>query len=134
MPDIKIFVADDVNEGGLEPLRAAGFDVEKRTGLRGEELAEALRGADGLVVRSETKVTAKLLESLARLRVIGRAGVPKRDAEATSSETLSDIEESEKVRGGSAGGAESSSLETSSPKPDAGGEGRADGSDTGGPM
>src|SRR5437764_5706305 len=75
MPDIKIFVADDVNEGGLEPLRAAGFDVEKRTGLRGEELAEALRGADGLVVRSETKVTAKLLESLARLRVIGRAGV-----------------------------------------------------------
>ena len=64
----------------------------------------------------------------------GGAGVPKRDAEATSSETLSDIEESEKVRGGSAGGAESSSLETSSPKPDAEGEGRADGSDTGGPM
>ena len=64
----------------------------------------------------------------------GGAGVPKRDAEATSSETLSDIEESEKVRGGSAGGAESSSLETSSPKPDAGDEGRADGSDTGGPM
>src|SRR5947209_548907 len=62
------------------------------------------------------------------------AGVPKRDAEATSSETLSDIEESEKVCGGSASGAESSSLESSSPKPDAGGEGRADGSDTGGPM
>ena len=64
----------------------------------------------------------------------GGAATPKRDAEATSSETLSDIEESEKVRSGSAGGAESSSLETSSPKPDAGGEGRADGSDTGGPM
>src|SRR5918911_3133506 len=75
MPDIKIFVADDVNEGGREPLRAAGFEVEKRTGLRGEELAEALREADGLVVRSETKVTAELLQSLARLRVIGRAGV-----------------------------------------------------------
>jgi hypothetical protein len=59
---------------------------------------------------------------------------PERDAEATSSETLSDIEESEKVSGGSAGGAESSSLETSSPNPDAGGEGRADGSETGGPM
>src|SRR2546421_4161242 len=75
MPDIKIFVADDVNEGGLEPLRAAGFAVEKRTGLKGDELAEALREADGLVVRSETKVTAGLLEGLARLRVIGRAGV-----------------------------------------------------------
>ena len=61
-------------------------------------------------------------------------GTPRRDAEATSSETLSDIEEKERVRGGSAGGSESSPLETSTPRPDAGGEGRADGSETGGPM
>jgi hypothetical protein len=62
-------------------------------------------------------------------------GTPERDAEATSSETLSDIESSEKVSGGgSSGGSESSSLEGSSPKPDSGGEGRADGSDSGGPM
>ena len=61
-------------------------------------------------------------------------GTPERDAEATSSETLSDIEENEKVTGGSAGGSESSPLEGSSPKPDSGGEGRADGSDSGGPM
>jgi hypothetical protein len=60
-----------------------------------------------------------------------------RDAEATSSETLSDIEENEKVStGGSGSGSDSSSssLETNSPNPDAGGEGRADGSETGGPM
>ena len=61
-------------------------------------------------------------------------GTPERNAEATSSETLGDIEQSEKVTGGSAGGSESSSLEGSSPKPDSGGEGRADGSDSGGPM
>ena len=61
-------------------------------------------------------------------------GTPGRDAEATSSETLSDIEQSEKVTGCSAGGSESSSLEGSSPKPDSGGEGHADGSETGGPM
>ncbi|HWW77490.1 MAG TPA: hypothetical protein VNZ44_18960 [Pyrinomonadaceae bacterium] len=61
-------------------------------------------------------------------------GTPERDAEATSSETLSDIERSEEVTGGSAGGSGSSSLEGSSPKPDSGGEGRADGSETGGPM
>jgi D-3-phosphoglycerate dehydrogenase len=75
MSEIKIFVADDVNEGGLEPLREAGFAVEKRAGLKGEELAEALRGADGLVVRSETRVTGPLLDEAGRLRVIGRAGV-----------------------------------------------------------
>jgi hypothetical protein len=61
-------------------------------------------------------------------------GTPERDAEATSSETLKDIEAGEKVSGGSAGGSESSPLEGSSPKPDSGGEGRADGSDSGGPM
>lgn len=58
-----------------------------------------------------------------------------RDEEATSSETLSDIEANEKVStGGSGGGSDSSPLEGSSPDPDAGGEGRADGSETGGPM
>jgi hypothetical protein len=57
-----------------------------------------------------------------------------RDAEATSSETLSDIESNEKVSSGGGGSSESSPLETSSPKPDAGGEGSADGSESGGPM
>lgn len=58
-----------------------------------------------------------------------------RDAEATSSETLSDIEANEKVStGGSIVSDGGSQLEGSSPEPDSGGEGRADGSETGGPM
>jgi hypothetical protein len=61
-------------------------------------------------------------------------GTPERDAEATSSETLSDIEENARVSTGGDGQSTSSPLEGSSPKPDAGGEGRADGSETGGPM
>ena len=75
MSEIKIFVADDVKESGLEPLRAAGFAVTKRTGLKGDELVEAMRDSDGLIVRSETKVTTALMDATARLRVIGRAGV-----------------------------------------------------------
>ncbi|MCA1633949.1 MAG: hypothetical protein LC802_09575 [Acidobacteria bacterium] len=64
-------------------------------------------------------------------------GTPKRDAEATSSETLSDIEESTKVSdgGGGSGSESSGALEGSTPSPDTGGGGgRADGSDSGGPM
>lgn len=72
---IKIFVADDVSDTGLQPLRSAGFNVEKRVGLSRPELGEALKNSDGLIVRSETKVTADLLEEATRLRVIGRAGV-----------------------------------------------------------
>jgi len=72
---MKIFVADDVSAAGLEPLRVAGFTVEKRTGLASDELREAVRDCDGLIVRSETKVTAELMDAASRLRVIGRAGV-----------------------------------------------------------
>jgi D-3-phosphoglycerate dehydrogenase len=72
---LKIFVADDVSDSGLQPLRAAGFTVEKRTGLAADVLGEALTDYDGLVVRSETKVTAELMDQAPRLRVVGRAGV-----------------------------------------------------------
>jgi D-3-phosphoglycerate dehydrogenase len=75
MDNIKILVSDDVSESGLEPLRAAGFTVEKRTGLKPDELREIVRDYDGLVVRSETKVTAALMDEAVRLRAIGRAGV-----------------------------------------------------------
>src|SRR5687768_10993923 len=72
---MKVFVADDVSDSGLEPLRAAGFNVEKQTSLTGASLVQALKDCEGLIVRSETKVTADLLASANSLRVIGRAGV-----------------------------------------------------------
>lgn len=72
---LKIFVADEVSDSGLQPLRDAGFAVEKRTGLTPAELGEALSSYSGLVVRSETKVTAGLMDQATKLRVVGRAGV-----------------------------------------------------------
>ncbi len=72
---IKILVTDDVSDSGLQPLRDAGFSVEKRVGIVGNQLSKALADGEGLVVRSETKVTAELMDAAGRLRVIGRAGV-----------------------------------------------------------
>ncbi len=71
----KIFVSDDVSQSGLEPLEAAGFAVEKKTGLSTEDLRAALADCEGLIVRSETKVTAELMDYAKQLRVVGRAGV-----------------------------------------------------------
>jgi D-3-phosphoglycerate dehydrogenase len=71
----RIFVADDVSDSGLQPLREAGFVVEKKTGLAPEALRLALADSEGLVVRSETKVTPDLMDAARKLRVIGRAGV-----------------------------------------------------------
>lgn len=72
---MKILVSDDVSDSGLEPLKRAGFIVEKRTGLSKEELLEAVADFDGLIVRSETKVTEDVISAARSLRVIGRAGV-----------------------------------------------------------
>ncbi|HSK73869.1 MAG TPA: phosphoglycerate dehydrogenase [Pyrinomonadaceae bacterium] len=75
MNNIKIFVADDVNEDKLAPLSDAGFDVVKKTKLPPEELAEEIKDADGVIVRSATRITADLMDKAEKLRVIGRAGV-----------------------------------------------------------
>ena len=75
MKQPKILVSDEVSDSGLAPLRDAGFAVEKRTRLTAPELREALADCAGLVVRSETKVTADVMDQAPQLRVVGRAGV-----------------------------------------------------------
>jgi D-3-phosphoglycerate dehydrogenase / 2-oxoglutarate reductase len=69
---MKIVVADKISERGFALLREAGWDVA--TPAAGA-LANELATADGLIVRSATKVTAELLDSAPKLRVVGRAGV-----------------------------------------------------------
>jgi len=71
---LKIVVADDLPESALELLRAEGWQVDARPGRPPAELATALADADGLLVRSATKVTRDLLGAASRLRIVGRAG------------------------------------------------------------
>ena len=70
----RILVTDPIAEDGLEILRREA-DVEVRLGLSGPPLVEAIGGYEGLVVRSETKVTAEILDAAHQLLVVGRAGV-----------------------------------------------------------
>lgn len=72
----KVLVADPVSERGVAELKAGGaLDVTVQTGLKENELIEIIPQFSGLVVRSQTKATAKVLEAATKLRVIGRAGV-----------------------------------------------------------
>ena len=61
-------------EDGLILLRER-CDVRITQGLKEAELAPLLADVDALVVRSETKVTASLMDRAPRLAVVGRAGV-----------------------------------------------------------
>jgi D-3-phosphoglycerate dehydrogenase / 2-oxoglutarate reductase len=70
----RVLVTEPLSESGLDLLRA-DFDVEDHPELAAEGLAEAIGPYDALVVRSQTKVTAEVLERAERLRVVARAGI-----------------------------------------------------------
>jgi len=73
---MKILVADSISERAVEILREQeSWDVVFLPKKAGANVAEEIRDADALVVRSATKVTSPLLAKAERLRVIGRAGV-----------------------------------------------------------
>ncbi len=71
----RILIADELSGRAEAILRDAGFDVDVRVGLKPDELKSALGAYDGLAVRSATKVTADVLETATRLKMIGRAGI-----------------------------------------------------------
>lgn len=70
----RILVADPIAEDGISRLQAAG-EVEVALKLTEDQLVEQIGPFQALVVRSETKVTAKVIAAGVNLRVIGRAGV-----------------------------------------------------------
>ncbi|MEE8338460.1 MAG: NAD(P)-dependent oxidoreductase, partial [Dehalococcoidia bacterium] len=70
----KILIADTLAQDGIDAL-SERHDVEVRTGLSEDELVEAVATISALVVRSQTRVTARVIEAASRLEVIGRAGV-----------------------------------------------------------
>ena len=48
----RVYISDKLEEAGMEILRAAGLEIDNRPGLKGEDLKEAIRAADGVVVGS----------------------------------------------------------------------------------
>lgn len=73
---LKILVSDPLHEAGAKLLKQnADVRVDTKLRLPPEELVKAIRDYDALIVRSETQVTAEVLEAAERLRVVGRAGV-----------------------------------------------------------
>jgi len=72
----KVLVADPVSQRGVEELAANGsLEVVVKTGLPEAEIIKIIPEFSALVVRSQTKVTAAVLEAATKLKVVGRAGV-----------------------------------------------------------
>jgi len=73
---LKVLIADNLSTAGIEKLKeSSGIEVEVRTGMSPQEVREALHEADGVIIRSATKLTPEILKDQPRLKVIVRAGV-----------------------------------------------------------
>ncbi len=70
-----VLVAEPLAAEGVAVLLEGGLEVRNSDGVSRDALVAALDGADGLIVRSKTRVDAALLDAAPSLRVVGRAGV-----------------------------------------------------------
>lgn len=72
----RIIVLDTIAQEGLDLLNAESrVEYDVRTGLKGDDLRQALTEYDGAIVRSGVKITAEALAGNHRLKAIVRAGV-----------------------------------------------------------
>ncbi|MHC4236896.1 MAG: phosphoglycerate dehydrogenase [Planctomycetota bacterium] len=72
----KILITDKLAQEGIDLINAMDdFEPVVRTGISEDELAEIIGEYDGLIIRSATTVTPKVLENSGKLKGIARAGV-----------------------------------------------------------
>ena len=73
----RVLISDALSPGAVAVFKDRGVEVEFQPGLGKdkEKLAAMIGDFDGLAIRSETKVTAEILASAKKLKVIGRAGI-----------------------------------------------------------
>jgi len=71
---MKVLVADSISDEGIDILRGCA-QVDVKVGLKPEELISIIGDYEALVVRSQTQVSAEVIEAGKKLQVIARAGV-----------------------------------------------------------
>jgi D-3-phosphoglycerate dehydrogenase len=74
MGAVRILVTEPLSDRGLDLLRR-DFQVDVRPELASEGLAGAIGPYDALIVRSQTRVTAEVVEAGENLKVVARAGI-----------------------------------------------------------
>jgi D-3-phosphoglycerate dehydrogenase / 2-oxoglutarate reductase len=71
---LKVLCPEKLSPDGLALLRQT-LTVDEKQGLSPDELMQIIPEYDALLVRSETKVTAQVLNAARNLKVVARAGV-----------------------------------------------------------
>jgi len=73
---MKILMCDPISDEGIKLLYdTPGIEITKKFKSTEEELMEIVSEYEAILVRSQTKITAAIMEKATNLKVIGRAGV-----------------------------------------------------------
>ena len=68
----RVLITDPLSEQGIEKLQeASDVEVVQKTNLTPAELLTEVAEADALIVRSQTQVTAEVIEAGSRLKAVG---------------------------------------------------------------
>ncbi|MDP6040268.1 MAG: phosphoglycerate dehydrogenase, partial [Candidatus Latescibacteria bacterium] len=70
----KILISDSLADGWQDVFGPSGVEVDVNTGLSEDALCEVIGDYVGMIVRSATKVTQRVIGAGTNLRAIGRAG------------------------------------------------------------
>ena len=70
----KVLISDSMSNVAQKIFEKNNITVDVKTGLSEDEIIKIIPEYDGMVVRSATKVTKKIIEAAKNLKVIGRAG------------------------------------------------------------
>jgi D-3-phosphoglycerate dehydrogenase len=72
----KILISDSLSAEGIAIFKKTpGIEVDVRTKMTPDELKAVIGDYDGLVIRSNTKVTQEVIDCAGKLGVVGRAGI-----------------------------------------------------------
>jgi D-3-phosphoglycerate dehydrogenase len=71
----KVLITEEISEKAIELLSNRGHDPVIKLSLDKNELVKEIKDAQGLIIRSATKVDAEVLSAAKNLVVVGRAGI-----------------------------------------------------------
>ena len=71
---MKVLIADPIAQEGIDILSKYA-QVDIKTKQKPEEIVPIIGDYEAIIVRSQTRVTADIIEAGKKLQVIGRAGV-----------------------------------------------------------
>jgi D-3-phosphoglycerate dehydrogenase len=72
---VKVLICDSVSKDTIKTMEDKGLQVDVKTGQTEEQLCQIIGDYEAAVVRSSTKITAKVIDAGKKLKVVARGGV-----------------------------------------------------------